>query len=252
MANVATLRFEVAGKHTRIRSAKYRVPLFWLACFEGKDTSVATDEDGEAEVSLATTQARALSLIEARRGALESVVTNLDDFLPAWLAILRGLGEARLVVDPTEVLLMTEGDDLAAPLRSALGFFDAPTEQGAIALIQLSSLGEHIDPRTHRVATPPRKSARDVVPDLAADALLPEDPALEALIGHGVPAAPDPVPPRWPMSRVLAALAALSASAISVSGYLTGRQATKAEAVVLVVLLLAAAVLWNRPRRTAH
>lgn len=257
MANVATLTFESGSKRTRLRSAKYRVPLFWLACFERKDAVLGRDQDGEPEVTLQTTPARALELLSTRRASLETLVSNLDEFLPAWVGFLKELGEGRIHVDPLEVLLMSEGDDLLAPLTAALGFFDQITEPAAIALIDLASLSEHIDPQTQRVSTPPRKPAAAAFPEqaelFAPRAQLPEDPALEALMGHAVPPEPGArTSAQWSASKILAALAGVAATAISASGYLTGRRATQLESLLLVVLLVASVVLWKQPWRKAR
>lgn len=253
MANVATLSLDSSGKRTELRSAKYRVPLFWLCCFERSDVILGRDEDGESEVLLATTPVRALGLIDARKTALRGMVSNLDAFLPAWVAIIRGLEEGRLWVDATEVLLMTESTELSAPVHAALGFFEEPTEAGAAALLDLTSLGDHIDRQTGEVSTPPRKRVRDVLPEVAdhfgPEARLPEDPAVEALMGHAIPGRSAKVTGRWHTRQTLAVIAGVAAAAISASGYLSHRRSTPFEAIVLVSCLVASVVLWKWPRR---
>lgn len=199
MSNLARMYFsDAAGARTELRVAKYRLPLLWLACFEPGDVVSSTDADEAPEVTLSTTPDRALALVTRRRPFLGALITNLDEYLPGWSAFLAALGPGRVVVDATEVLLMRSDAELAAPLRTALPALDEPLAEATLTLLELSSLGEHLDPVTRIVSDSRPKRVADVAPAFAAlpggDSLLPSEPAIEALTGIPLTRRPDASP----------------------------------------------------------
>lgn len=251
MSHLAILYLARGDRRERLRSARYRVPALWLACFEPGDLTASGDADG---VLLSTTPARALALLERRRPALASLVANLDEFLPAWSGFLRGLEEGRLVVDATEVLEM-EGstDDLAGPLRLALQSFEAPSKESLIALLDLCSLGEHRDPSTGVVSSPGPKRVVDAVPELAGtfseDATFSVESASEALTGAP---SPDPAGARertsWPTERVYSALLAGAFALFVLTLARSGRPPSPFGWAALGWTAATALALWVRPR----
>ena len=244
---------ESHGSRTELRVAKYRLPLLWLACFEAQDVTVGSDAEGEEEeVLLSTSSARALLLLERRRPALETLISNLDEFLPEWSSFLRGLGEGRLVVDATEVLEMQEGDDgLTVPLRTALGALDEPTVDSFVVLLELCSLSDHLDQVTRVVSTPKPKRAREVDPDFpmpGADKSLRAEPASEALMGIPAPQGSLAATSKWPPSRRYAVISALVFALFLVQLVRTGRGPSTFGVLALAWSVSSALLLWMRPR----
>lgn len=266
MANLAILSVDDGGKRRTLRSARYRLPALWLACFEPGDVA---EPSGEDEVLLSTTPARAFSLLERRRPALRALVANLDEFLPAWSAFLHGLEGGRLVVDATEVLEM-EGTSpgLAAPLRLALRAFEAPTQESMVALLRLCSLGDHRDDETGAVSTPGPRRVVDAVPEVAGllpeNATLPSEPADVVLTGSpwpddrqgpgepGLEPAPAPrarkQPGAWPLHRKYAAMIAGAFAIFVLTLVRRGRPPSPFGWTAVGWTAAAALSLWFRPR----
>lgn len=196
------------GRDERVLGANYFIPALWLASLapDGLQHTAAAAPDGNATWHLSVAADEALRRCQGRREALRDCVSNVDDYLPAWLDLLRGLAGRWIKVDPSEVLWM-EGTDAeaAASLRAALGFLDAPTPENTAAFLELTCLGDVYDEASHAVRDTPGKVLSEVLEEEDAAALgelagkrLPGHRAREYLLGYKIAAWvpwPDPDEP---------------------------------------------------------
>jgi hypothetical protein len=261
MANLAVLRLDGGGATNDLRVSRYRLPALWLACFEPVDLTVSGDA-GDRRYVLATSPARALTLLDARRASLEGFFANVEEFLPAWTSFLRHLSDGRLHVDATEVLLMRAEADPSVPLKAALRAFDEPSIDGTVKLLEFASIGEHLDPVTRLVAASPPRRADEISPAFAglpgADFVVPSEPASDALTGTPVtkratpPASPappaNPAGDESPASRRYALLCALVFGVFLFTVVRSGRPPTTLGWAALVWSGASGLLLWRRPR----
>lgn len=146
MANVATFlvsdlegppETEVEGGNLPLRESKYTVPLLWLVLFGVDDVHSYVDPDDAVDVPyLMTTTAEARRLYEVRRPLLRKLLANIEEHTSEWERTLDAIRHRYVKVDLDQILEMT--DDGPGLLEPALSFFEAPTEDGLVALMRLT------------------------------------------------------------------------------------------------------------------
>jgi hypothetical protein len=148
------------GPDEQVLGANYLIPALWLAILEEDELEhvVETARGREATYYFSIGVEEALTRCERRGEALRACVSNVDDYLPAWLDLLRALKGRYIKIDPTEVLWMGDSEQsTVSELRKALAFLDSPTEENTEAFLKVTCLGDVYDADSQEVHDSPGK-----------------------------------------------------------------------------------------------
>jgi hypothetical protein len=117
--------------------ASYRLPVFWLCCFDESDVRYV---DGDRVPVLFTETSRARQRCAQRAPRVLDTFAAHADRWPEWLALLNGCEFAHITADGYEVWCMMEPSDFESSLLRALHWFDTGAPVDREALFELACI----------------------------------------------------------------------------------------------------------------